>query len=123
MSSSRVVHASSSKRNPGFLVDAHYFHMTNHNFISGPSLPEKLLGPSIIGSGSESLILIGGLYPGGNYTQGEYPRWESSIYELQCANEKCGWTKLKQELQLGRRNFVAVPIQDARVSCRPMEND
>ena len=47
--------------------------------------------------------------------------WETSIYKLQCALGTCSWTKLKQELETGRLDFVAVPIHDAWTACKPGE--
>ena len=33
----------------------------------------------------------------------------------------CSWNKLNQELQTGRRDFVAMPIHDAWTACKPGE--
>jgi len=87
----------------------------------GPALPKRLNGPSIIESGKESILLIGGLLM-------EYDKYGlgvdegyNSIYKLQCALGTCSWTKLNQELQTGRHAFIAVPIHDAWTACRPGE--
>ena len=49
------------------------------------------------------------------------PAWETSIHKLQCALGICSWNKLNQELQTGRRDFVAVSIYDAWTACKPGE--
>ena len=78
------------------------------------------MGPSIIESGKEYILLIGGLSLE-DHEYGMTVLWETSIYKLQCALGTCSWTKLKQELQTGRRDFVAVPIHDAWTACKPGE--
>ena len=87
---------------------------------SGPAIPKRLMGPSIIESGKEYILLIGGLSLE-DHEYGMTVLWETSIYKLQCALGTCSWTKLKQELQTGRRDFVAVPIHDAWTACKPGE--
>merc|ERR1719483_116433 len=84
----------------------------------GPALPKRLKGSSIIESGKESILLIGG-FSLEDHEYGIDILWETSIYKLQCALGTCSWTKLKQELQTGRLDFVAVPIPDAWTACKP----
>ena len=37
---------------------------------------------------------------------------ESSIYQLSCSSGLCSWTILNQQLMVGRRYLVAIPVQD-----------
>ena len=39
------------------------------------------------------------------------------IYKLSCPQEKCQWTRIKQEKIQGRSNFVAFPVTDSFAHC------
>ena len=79
-----------------------------HCFL-GPSLPKRIFGSSIVPFGN-SLILIGGY----DYDDG----FQKGFYKLTCSNRNCVWTKMAQELSVGRENFVAIPIPDDIVPCQ-----
>ena len=59
----------------------------------------------------DSLLAIGG--------KDDSRAAQSSIYQLTCPGGlgNCAWTKLEQELQVARSNFVAMPIDYEFVEC------
>ena len=67
----------------------------------GPPLPKAIGGFSM-------LEMHGDTYVIGGYS-GAY---ESSIYQLSCSSGLCSWTTLNQQLKVGRRWLVAMPVQD-----------
>ena len=79
-------------------------HLFNIHFLLtlGPLLPKVLEGPSIVEIQGDA-FLFGG-YHGGNYN--------SAIYQLTCSSGICSWSTLNQEMKIGRRNIVAIPVPD-----------
>ena len=68
----------------------------------GPQLPKAIYGFSM-------LEMNGDTYAIGGYGWGGY---KSAIYQLSCSSELCSWTTLNQQLKVGRRNSVAIVVQD-----------
>ena len=70
------------------------------SFISGPALPQKLVGHSSLTQGN-NLIVVGGwsTTSGGDSS--------SSIYKLTCISGKFSWEELDVKLQTARDAFVA----------------
>ena len=67
----------------------------------GPPLPKAIEGLSMLDMHGDTYV-IGG-YGGG---------YNSAIYQLSCSSGLCSWTTLNQQLKVGRRNLVAIPVQD-----------
>ena len=51
---------------------------------------------------------------------GRDSNWKASkgIYKITCSNRACIWTKMEQELSVGRHSFVAIPIPDSVAKCK-----
>ena len=67
----------------------------------GPPLPKALYGISIVEIQGDA-FLFGG-YSGG---------YNAAIYQLTCFSGICSWSTLNQELKVGRRYTVAIPVPD-----------
>ena len=67
----------------------------------GPPLPKGLYDISIVDIQGDA-FLIGG-YSGG---------YNAAIYRLTCSSGICSWSTLNQEMKIGRRNIVAIPVPD-----------
>ena len=75
--------------------------------ISGPNLPEKLSGHSMIAIEFGQAII-------GGYNDEEYFK---KIYHLGCASREFVISKIKLELSIPRGLFVAIPIPDFLSGC------
>ena len=79
------------------------FHFTFFFLLTlGPPLPKALSAFSMLEMHGDTYV-IGG-WDGGAY--------QSSIYQLSCSSGLCSWTTLNQQLKVGRRWLVAMPVQD-----------
>ena len=79
----------------------------NHLAFSGPRLPKPVMGHSVVEYG-ESLFLIGG-----QNVDEEF----NSIYSINCEIRICSWSKLSQELSVGRASMIAAIIPDSMTNC------
>ena len=68
------------------------------SLISGPALPETLLGHSSLSQGNDLIVL------GGETLSGDY---SSSIYKLTCNNRQFTWKEMDVKLKTARYYFVA----------------
>ena len=55
----------------------------------------------------------GDLYAIGGSDSIEIIYVRSEIHKLSCRYGECQWTKMKQELKIGRTDGVAIPVMDA----------
>jgi hypothetical protein len=49
---------------------------------------------------------------GDAYIFGGHSHYNSAIYQLTCSSGICTWSTLNQELKVGRRDTVAIPVPD-----------
>ena len=82
-------------------------------FFSGPQLPLKLMGHSMVPLGNGQAI-IGGYSP---------PIEQSKIYSLTCTNRNCMIELMSTELSVPKDKFVAIPIPDRISGCIMGGND
>ena len=80
--------------------------------ILGPTLPIKLEQHSMV-------QIMGDLYVLGGYGSTQFL---VSIYKLSCSSGECAWTIIKQELKIGRLDFVAIPVMDSIVNCSDLKD-
>ena len=78
------------------------FHLFSFLLTLGPQLPKAMYGLSMLEMNGETYVI------GGQSSSG----YESSIYQLSCSSGLCSWTTLNQQLKVGRRHLVAMPVQD-----------
>ena len=79
-------------------------HLFNIYFLLtlGPPLPKGLYDISIVDIQGDA-FLFGGYGDGG---------LNSAIYQLTCSSDICSWSTLNQEMKIGRRYTVAIPVPD-----------
>ena len=65
------------------------------------------MGHSVVEYG-ESLLLIGGQ---------NVDEELNSIYSINCETRICSWSKLSQELSVGRASMIAAVIPDSMTNC------
>ena len=80
-------------------------HLFNVYFLLtlGPPLQKGLYGHSIVEIQGDAFLFGGS---SGNYN------YNSAIYKLTCSSGICSWSTLNQELKVGRRYHVAIPVPD-----------
>ena len=71
----------------------------------GPPLPKAIYGFSM-------LEVHGNVYVIGGIGSSGFSGNQLSIYQLSCSSEICSWSTLNQQLKVGRRYPVAIPVQD-----------
>jgi len=87
--------------------------LIDNEWVMGPSLPEALSGYSLVPFG-KSIVVIGGSTDWGlDSGYGDV----KGIHKLTCSNRACTWTKMAQELSIGRAWVVAIPIPDSIAKC------
>ena len=79
-------------------------HLFNIYFLLtlGPPLPKALCCFSIVEIQGDAFLF------GGRPSSG----YNSAIYQLSCSSGICSWSTLNQELKVGRRWTVAIPVPD-----------
>ena len=82
-------------------------------WVEGPELPNDYYQTSgVTASDGNRFVIVGG------YSQDDSgAKNYASLFELQCVNRACSWKKMEQELELGRRNHVAMLVPDSLVYC------
>ena len=91
-------------------IKEHFFFIAFHFLLTlGPQLPVGVYGHSLLGL-QQDVFSFGGL--------SDYKSKISDllIYRLSCSSGVCNWSTIKQELKVGRRWTVAIPVPD--VFCR-----
>ena len=68
-------------------------------------MPIKVSSLSVVQSGGD-LYTIGGDLGG----RGAQKQFNSAIHKLSCLSRVCAWTTLTQELKVGRKGTVVIPI-------------
>jgi len=77
--------------------------LINNKWIDGDDMLKGISGHTFVPFG-DSLVLLGG-------------KNNKEIYKLTCSNRRCSWTKMEQELSMGREHTVAIPIPDSLAKC------
>ena len=90
-------------------------HDLTSEFFLGPDFPNGygIMGHEMVSTG-ESIITFGGEI---SYGGGEGSDMIRDIYQFQCINLECEWSKLEQSLQYSRGYFVAMLIPDDLMDC------
>ena len=68
--------------------------------------------------GMQMVHLDGDLYAIGGADSILFQLYRSEIHKLSCRYGDCQWTKMKQELKMGREHGVAIPVMDSLVDCK-----
>ena len=74
-------------------------------------MPIGLLGHGMVNYGTD-LVVMGGAHLGRNYSSTLRRNYSSSFYLLYSENGIFKWEKMKPELKIPRRSFVAMTISD-----------
>ena len=90
-------------------------HFPSDELYSGPDFPNEygIMGHEMVSTG-ESIITFGGEISYGGNDGSDMMR---DIYQFQCINLECEWSKLEQSLQYSRGYFVAMLIPDDLMDC------
>jgi hypothetical protein len=79
------------------------------NWRNGPELPFPVLSSQMVEDPKGGVILIGGHM--GQSTQSR------DLYRLEHADEGATWTRLDQQLSVGRERHVALLVPDSLANC------
>ena len=74
---------------------------------SGPSLPKKIYGLSMID-------FMGDLYAIGGFSEDAI---EKAIYKFSCVSGNCQWTILSQHLKVARGSTLTIPVSNSIINC------
>ena len=68
--------------------------------------------------GMQMVHLDGDLYAIGGADSILFQLYRSEIHKLSCRYGDCQWTKIKQELKMGRSQGVAIQVTDSLADCK-----